>query len=172
MFECHMNSQVTAQKTRHTPAHTHVCMDLFQVFQWKWATSIYRASSGFVHFKMSLFLINWKLFKEQCSPSMPLFAMQIETRYTRGFLSGSQVKNWPACQIIISENDRLNRIPQCSSLWTGKQSTKDTRFSLPLESGIWLQNIIFLLSVWGLKHMLLHSKHLSDFWRAALLWSY
>lgn len=126
------------------------------------------------------------LFTLQCHPSLlsesfsksyaaPLHSsLQCKLRrgILRGFLCGSQVKNWPACQIIISENERLNRIPRCSSLWTGRQSTKDTRFSLPLETGIWLQNIIFLLSLWGLKHMLLNSKYLSDFLRAALLWSF
>ena len=110
--------------------------------------------------------------KSNAAPLCPSLQCKLRRGILRGFLCGGQVKNWPACQIIISENERLNRIPQCSSLRTGRQSTKDTRFSLPLESGIWLQNIIFLLSVWGLKHTLLHSKHLSDFWGAALLWSH
>lgn len=125
----------------------------------------------------------WALFTSQChhsllsesfsksyaAPLHPSFQCKLRQGILRGFLCGSQVKNWPACQIIISENERLNRNPQCSSLWTGRQSTKDTCVSLPLESRIWLQNIVFLLSVWGLKHMLLNSKHMSDFLRAALL---
>lgn len=152
--------------------HTHVCVDSFQIFQWRWATFICRASSGFVHFAMSPFLLSESFSKSYAAPPCPSLQCKLRRGILRGFLCGSQVKNWPACQIIISENERLKRIPQCSSLWTGRQSTKDTRFSLPLESGIWLPNIIFLLSVWGLKHMLLHSKHWSDFWRAALLWSY
>lgn len=117
-------------------------------------------------------LLSESFSKSYAAPLCPSLQCKLRRGILRGFLCGSQVKNWPACQIIISENGRLNRIPQCSSLWTGRQSTKDTRFALLLESGIWLPNIIFLLSVWGLKPMLLHSKHLSDFWRAALLWSY
>lgn len=51
-----------------------------------------------------------KAFQRYAAPLGPSSRCKLRQGILRGFLCGCQVKNWPACQIIISENERLKRI--------------------------------------------------------------
>lgn len=69
-------------------------------------------------------LLSESFSKSYAAPQHPSLQCKLRRDILRGFLCGSQVKNWPACQIIISVNERLNRIPQRSSLWAGSTKHK------------------------------------------------
>lgn len=80
-------------------------------------------------------------FAEQQPLRVPLSDANWEERgILRGFLCGSQVKNWPACQIIISKNWRLNRIPQSVPL-DGQHKGHPQLYG---SATTWLSNIIFI----------------------------